>query len=285
MGENAMGEHPPAIDWWITSLCNLSCDFCFGPVPDLHEDLSLRSRIVDALTESMAPRVTLTGGEPLVVASLDSFVRRIAHSGKSIVLNTNGELLTERRADQLKLGENVQCVAISIDGGTPAIHRLMRGENAKLDRTIAAAHLAQRRRAMVKLATVISAVNVDHMQGLVELVAELQPDVWRLLQYSHREQSGVAARHDISDSRFQEAVALARESLPATIAVAPATEAELCGCFTVNGKGQVLVPQIGGYDVLGSCLDEPIDALWRRSPNSGTVKRNKRWHLVLDAHH
>ena len=23
----------PSVDWWITSRCNLACDFCYGPVP------------------------------------------------------------------------------------------------------------------------------------------------------------------------------------------------------------------------------------------------------------
>jgi MoaA/NifB/PqqE/SkfB family radical SAM enzyme/orotate phosphoribosyltransferase len=282
--ENEPGlSSPPAIDWWITSKCNLSCDFCFGPEPDVREDASLRTRIVDALVESRAPRVTLTGGEPLVVASLPSFVDRLARSGKNIILNTNGELLTERRADQLKIGENVQCVAISIDGGSSEIHRLMRGSNARFNRTVSAAHLAKQRGASLKLATVISAVNVDTMPQLVNLVAELEPTVWRLLQYSHRTQGVSAQRHDFSTGQFNEAVELARQLLPTTIPVASATEEELCGCFTLSEKGDVLVPQVGGYELLGSCFDESIDDLWRRAPNNDKVKRNKRWHIVLNA--
>ncbi|HEY1000489.1 MAG TPA: radical SAM protein, partial [Streptosporangiaceae bacterium] len=88
----------PSVDWWMTSRCNLACDFCYGPVPG-QDPVELRPEILRALAASSARAVTLCGGEPLLIRKIGEYAGTLRRSGKSVVLNTNGELL-RRRLDQ-----------------------------------------------------------------------------------------------------------------------------------------------------------------------------------------
>ena len=97
-GRSLNGGGIPSVDWWMTSRCNLACDFCYGPVPG-QDPVELRPAILRALAASSARVVTLCGGEPLLIRKIGEYAATLRRSGKSVVLNTNGELL-RRRLDQ-----------------------------------------------------------------------------------------------------------------------------------------------------------------------------------------
>src|ERR1700733_747883 len=82
----------PSVDWWVTSRCNLACDFCYGPEPG-RDPAELRDAIVEKLRESSASAVTFCGGEPLLVRKVDEYAGILAKAGKQTVLNTNGSKL------------------------------------------------------------------------------------------------------------------------------------------------------------------------------------------------
>ena len=85
----------PSVDWWMTSHCNLACDFCYGPVPG-KDPVERRAGILEALAASSARVVTFCGGEPLLVRMIGQYAATLAQRGKSTVLNTNGQLLRTR---------------------------------------------------------------------------------------------------------------------------------------------------------------------------------------------
>ncbi len=122
----------PSVDWWMTSRCNLACDFCYGPMPG-KDPVERRADILEALAASSARVVTFCGGEPLLIRTIDQYAATLAQCGKSTVLNTNGQLL-RRRLDQGFRLADFAMVGISIEGSTPEIHRAMRGEKADLVR-------------------------------------------------------------------------------------------------------------------------------------------------------
>ena len=105
---------PPAVDWWITSHCNLACDFCYGPTPGL-DPVDKRDDIVRSLKDSSVPVVTFCGGEPLIVRKVDEYAGVLRSAGKRTVLNTNGALLA-RRLDQGFNLRHFDVVGLSIDG-------------------------------------------------------------------------------------------------------------------------------------------------------------------------
>ncbi|MGH3197203.1 MAG: radical SAM protein [Streptosporangiaceae bacterium] len=159
----------PSVDWWTTSHCNLACDFCYGPAPG-RDPVERRPEILEALAASFARVVTFCGGEPLLIRRIDQYAATLAQRGKSTVLNTNGQLLRTRLDQGFRLAAFAM-VGISIEGSTPTIHRAMRGENADLDEVLEAARLVTKEPDVgLKLATVVSGVNRDHLPALARTV-------------------------------------------------------------------------------------------------------------------
>jgi MoaA/NifB/PqqE/SkfB family radical SAM enzyme len=273
------GSAPPSIDWWITSRCNLTCDFCYGPKPD-QDPVSLRKTILDRIERSSASVVTFCGGEPLVVRDIGRYARRLVESGKRTVLNTNGSLLRKRLEHGLDLA--FDAVGFSIDGSTELVHRAMRGEKAELGETLRGAEfVADRPEIRLKIGTVVSAVNRDDLPSLAALVARLKPDIWRLYQYSARGvQNSGQRRHRLSADDFHGlAEAAARQAAP--VPTAPSSESQTAGCLIVDPNGNVLQPTQVGYITHGNCLQEPIDDIWARIPAPVSIIENKRWLSVL----
>jgi MoaA/NifB/PqqE/SkfB family radical SAM enzyme len=270
----------PSVDWWMTSHCNLSCDFCYGPVPG-KDPVERRQDIFQALADSSARAVTFCGGEPLLIRKIGEYAAALGQGGKSTVLNTNGELLRRRLDQGLRLADFTM-VGISIEGSTPEVHRAMRGAKADFDEVIEAARLvAKEPDVSLKLATVVSGVNRDDLPALARTVRDLGPDIWRLYQYSSRgDQNFGQQRHRLADDEFHR---LAKEATDAAAPVltAPSTEAETAGCLIVDPAGNVLQPMGDTYVRRGNCLEEPLDRIWAENPARSAIINNKRWLAVL----
>ncbi len=270
----------PSVDWWMTSHCNLACDFCYGPVPG-QDPVELRPEILRAIAASSARAVTLCGGEPLLIRRIGEYAATLRRSGKSVVLNTNGELLRRRLDQGLSLAD-FSMAGISVEGSTAEVHRAMRGEKANFREVIEAARLVAREPGIrLKLATVVSAVNRDNLPALATTVRDLGPDVWRLYQYSSRgDQNYGRQRHWLPDDEFGRLVSQAA-ALAAPVPTAPSTEAETEGCLIVDPSGNVLEPAGARYVRRGNCLEKPIDRIWAESPARSAIINNKRWLSVL----
>jgi len=278
-GATAPGRrHAPSIDWWITSRCTLKCDFCYGPIPERLESREVRLRSLDAIRNSEASVVTLCGGEPLVLPGLPLVTRALHESRKRIILNTNGELLHGERANGLRSQAAIQTIGISIDGPDERTHQAMRGAGAKFHRSIEAARLVSGwTEVSLKIATVVSAVNKESLARMVEIVSDLKPRVWRLHQYVQRGPR-ISERHLISTAEFREIGQRLSERLEGTgVRIVAASGDDSRGCFILDHRGFAIEPEEGGYHILGSILDNPLDELWRRCRDKGAVVTNKAW--------
>jgi len=270
----------PSVDWWMTSHCNLTCDFCYGPVPG-KDPVDRRDGILEAIAASSARVVTMCGGEPLLIRRIGEYAATLRRCGKSVVLNTNGELLRRRLDQGLSLAD-FSMAGISIEGSTAEVHRAMRGEKADFHEVIEAARLIAREPGIrLKLATVVSAVNRDDLPTLAVTVRDLAPDVWRLYQYSSRGDQNVGReRHWLPDDEFGRLASRAA-ALAVPVRTAPSTEAETEGCLIVDPSGNVLEPVGATYVRRGNCLEEPLDRIWADSPARSAIINNKRWLSVL----
>lgn len=270
----------PSVDWWMTSHCNLACDFCYGPVPG-KDPVERREAILEALAASSARVVTFCGGEPLLVRKIDQYAAALAQCGKSTVLNTNGQLLRTRLDHGLRLAAFAM-VGISIEGSTPEVHRAVRGKNADLDKVTEAARLVTKETDVsLKLATVVSGVNQHDLPALAGTVRDLAPDIWRLYQYSSRgDQNSGQQRHWLPEDEFRRLVRTAIE-LSAPVPTAPSTEGETAGCLIVDPAGNVLQPVGSEYVRRGNCLEESLDDIWAEIPAQSTIINNKRWLSVI----
>lgn len=154
----------------------------------------------------------------------------------------------------------------------------MRGGRANFDETMAAADwVASHDPGRLKVASVVSAVNVAALGQLAELVRRLRPAVWRLYQYSPwGEVNRGQDRHMIGADEFTVAAAHAARAC-APVRLAASSERTTMGCLIVDPVGQVQLPGVGGYRSVGNCLDTPIDTLYAHVPHRDTIAENKRW--------
>lgn len=271
----------PSVDWWITSRCNLACDFCYGPVPR-RDPIERREAILSALRDCSAPVVTFCGGEPLLAKKVDEYAAFLSAHGKHTVLNTNGSLLRRRLSQGFQLAFDV--VGISIDGSTETIHRAMRGPNADLGEALSAAEIiSQTPSTRLKLATIVSDVNRDDLPSLARIVRDLQPDIWRLYQYSNRGAQNVGQqRHSMPGDEFEELVDYVA-TLVSPIPTACSSETQTAGCLIVDPDGNVLQPSGADYEHCGNCLTEPLDDIWTKIPARSVILSNKKWLSALTA--
>lgn len=236
--------------------------------------------------KSSARVVTFCGGEPLLVDEISEYAATLKQHGKAAVLNTNAQLLSERLdfdhpRPKIRLAD-FALVGISVDGSTPEMHHAMRRGNADLNEVLVAARRVAREPGVrLKIATVVSSVNKDDLPELARTVKKLEPDIWRLYQYSSRGPwNRSKRRHRLADDDFDR-LARQAEKLVAPVPAAPSTEAETTGCLIVDTSGNVLQPTAAGYDQLGNCLKEPLNRIWAELPERSAIINNKHWLSVL----
>jgi MoaA/NifB/PqqE/SkfB family radical SAM enzyme len=84
--------------------CNQNCWFCNARRPSEDADFiaqpAVRRRIAEA-RHGETQEIVLTGGEPTARSDIADLVRRAGEDGARVVLETNGALIDERRAQQL----------------------------------------------------------------------------------------------------------------------------------------------------------------------------------------
>ena len=118
---------PHVVAWNLTRRCNLECAHCYisaGPTERATSELDTATclRIVDELIAvNPAPLLILSGGEPLLRDDLTVIARRASERGATVVVGTNGTLLTDERIAALK-GAGVRGVAVSVDSLRPSYH-------------------------------------------------------------------------------------------------------------------------------------------------------------------
>jgi MoaA/NifB/PqqE/SkfB family radical SAM enzyme len=113
--------------WDLTYACPLRCVHCYSesgrrPARTLPpEDLP---RIADLIIQTGAQRVSLSGGEPLLVRGWSEAARRLRDAGLQVTLFTSGWIMDEAHAEEI--ARSVSGVCVSLDGATEATHDRIR---------------------------------------------------------------------------------------------------------------------------------------------------------------
>src|SRR6266480_5180948 len=134
---------PHVVAWNLTRRCNLECAHCYiaaGPHESAAAELDTAAclAIVDQLLAvNPTPLLILSGGEPLLRRDLTEIAQYASSNGATVVVGTNGTLLTDERIAALKQA-GVQGVAVSVDSLRPSYHDNFRHGQGSLAATTAA---------------------------------------------------------------------------------------------------------------------------------------------------
>ena len=134
---------PHIVAWNLTKRCNLECAHCYiaaGPTEEAAGELSTEEclRIAgEILALNPTPMFILSGGEPLLREDLCTIASFAAEHGATVVVGTNGTLLTDNKIQELKAA-GVTGVAVSVESLDATYHDRFRHGHGSLDATLAA---------------------------------------------------------------------------------------------------------------------------------------------------
>ena len=163
-----MAKQVATIDFHVTSECNQSCPYCWGPQDfDNPVDTETALRIIDRVKEMHITRIVFTGGDPLKRADTGALIRHAKNMGLEVALSTTGDELTE--AFLAAYGQYLDLISLPIDGSTEVINARTK-EPGHFDAVMRAlAMLRDYPEIDVKLCTPVTRHNLEVIPGIVDL--------------------------------------------------------------------------------------------------------------------
>lgn len=175
---------PFILFWELTRACSLACRHCRAvaqPHPHPQElTPSEAQHLVNDIRELNPAMLVLTGGDPMMRRDLLEIIRTAAGVGLHVALSpaATPRLL---HADFHALKEaGVRSLSLSLDGARAETHDRFRGVPHTFERTLQAAQLAKQAGIMLQMNTTLSRATVPEFDAFVELMRQVQPDVWSL---------------------------------------------------------------------------------------------------------
>lgn len=182
---------PETVDFNINGICNLDCKWCWGPVHNAKESVSLSEwkNLAYNLRRLGTKNVVFTGGETLLKKDLPELARYVnAELGIRTTLSSNGLLLVKRGPSVLPY---VNDLGLPLDGPNVEINSIMRkGTPLHFSKVLEAIRFTQNNFSGVNLTvrTVVAQPNVDfvHLIGKTFIEHGINPQAmrWKLYQVS-----------------------------------------------------------------------------------------------------
>ena len=176
-------DKKPVVVWNTTRACNLRCVHCYASAVNQSQEKELTTEQGYTLIEDMAaygvPVILFSGGEPLLRADLMELVRFASDRHIRAVLSTNGTLIDEQTAIQLR-DAGIAYVGISLDG-LEKVNDRFRGVKGSFEAALNGIENCKMAGLKVGLRFTMNKVNIDQVPGIFDLVEEM--DIERVCFY------------------------------------------------------------------------------------------------------
>ncbi len=203
----------------ITSKCELSCPFCYGPSHELDKkelSVELKKKLVFNLFQRGVSRIIIAGGEPLLSKDLLSVCKYAKSEGVKVALQTSGQM--QQRIKPLI--HYLDWVGIPLDGVTLKSQRLMRTSHAHFNNICSTANIVNKYKSLgcnigLKIGTVISKHNLDELSEMAIIVSRFNPNVWKLYEVRKRGKGKSSYPYlSVNREEMREKVLVIREKHP-----------------------------------------------------------------------
>jgi 12,18-didecarboxysiroheme deacetylase len=167
-------DKKPVVVWNVGQRCNLNCLHCYSQSQNKEYPGELSTEEGRALIEDLArfgvPVILFSGGEPLIRKDLLSLAQLATEKGMRAVISTNGTLLTEKMAKELKrIG--LSYVGVSLDGMRQT-HDRFRGVKGAFDAALKGIRNCRDSGVKVGLRFTINRRNASDIPKIFELLEE-----------------------------------------------------------------------------------------------------------------
>jgi pseudo-rSAM protein/SPASM domain protein len=167
-------QRRPVVVWNCTKQCNLYCDHCYAAADtdcaSGEFSTAEAKRMLDDLADYGAPVVLFSGGEPLVREDLEELIAYADEQGIRPVLSTNGTLITEERARDLR-DAGLKYAGISVDG-MPERNDEFRGQEGAFDAALRGIQAFLDADLKTGLRYTITKHNADDLEAIVSMLHE-----------------------------------------------------------------------------------------------------------------
>ncbi len=166
----------------VTEACQHACIHCYNfwslnRAPVNSPESLTRSEILDLVRkvkrDALIKEVALSGGEPLLRDDLPEIVGDLVDEGVSVVVITNGVLLTDKSVPRFPQGTIFEITLFSTDA---RIHDRIAGRRGAFRKVIAGAVCVQRHRCHLAVAVVLNRLNAHDVRRTMELGIALGAD-------------------------------------------------------------------------------------------------------------
>lgn len=166
-----MSKQVATIDFHVTSECNQSCPYCWGPQDfDNPVDTERALRIIDRVKQVGVTRIVFTGGDPLKRADTGVLIRHAKDIGLEVALSTTGDELTE--VFLATYGPHLDLISLPLDGPTEAVNACTK-EPGHFAAVMRALEMLRRHPAIdVKLCTPVTRHNLEAVPAIVQLAED-----------------------------------------------------------------------------------------------------------------
>jgi putative heme d1 biosynthesis radical SAM protein NirJ2 len=170
------GLRPSLVSWNITRQCNLTCSHCYRDARERPDPGELTTEEGLGLIEEIAGigfRVLiLSGGEPLLRPDLYHLIRAARDLGLRPGLGTNGTLITDEVAANLK-SAGLARAGVSLDSTDPAYHNALRGSPTAWEEAVAGMRACRQAGLPFQVNTTVTRQNQQQLLQITDLALEL----------------------------------------------------------------------------------------------------------------
>jgi len=170
------GHQLRMIAWELTRRCNLACVHCrasseCGPYPG---EMSTKEclRLMDEIDLLGKPIIIMTGGEPLLRSDIFVLARYGNQKGFRMVMATNGTLITQEIAEEMKRSE-IQRVSVSLDGPNAESHDAFRKVEGAFNRSLHGIEILKGNGIEFQINTTITQNNLHLIAEIMHLAVAL----------------------------------------------------------------------------------------------------------------
>jgi len=167
----------------LTERCNLQCIYCYSESSPYKRSKEMSTsevfKTLEKLKDAGVLQIWVGGGEPLLRTDIVPILQKMRELNFYIYLSTNGVML----ANNYNLAKKISCLAdevhISLDGATPETHNRLRGGYDEIIKALKImGELSQQGGAKLTLGSVISRLNKDEIEDIIDIGVEVGASAW-----------------------------------------------------------------------------------------------------------
>ena len=175
---------PFILFWEVTRACALACRHCRAVAQSKAHPQELTHEealgLVNDIRELNPAMLVLTGGDPMMRRDLPELIRSATDVGLHVSLSPAATpRLLHADFPALKAA-GIRSLSLSLDGACAETHDRFRGVPHTFERTLQAADLVKQAGIMLQVNTTLSKTTLPEFEAFVELMQQIQPDVWSI---------------------------------------------------------------------------------------------------------